>query len=415
MKLKLLHLIFILPFFIHTIINAQPVAAGDIAFLGFNADNTDQFTIIVTNYLEDGTIIYFSDAGWNGAGFYASEGHIQWNVPAGGLPGGTMVTFTGGTVGGFTLFGTGNLESGANVSSGTIVATASTSSMALSTSGDAILAYIGSTAVPTFIACVNFNGAWTFAGANLAEQSLLPPGLSAGATCVLLPDRDNQIIDCLLLPDPAVAADYNTAAYWIYNDATRYTLPPVIGTCDFVLPIVLKDFYLINLSSAVQLNWKTSTEINSAEFIVEKSAEGETFYPIGNITAAGNTTNQQLYTFTDDVFSGITSYYRLKLVDLDGSFQHSAVIVSNIMTNNTISIFPNPVEENLFITTSGFTSEIIGIEIINTSGQKFRLAANDLILSDYQIKVHLQNLPTGIYTMNILYKSTNTVLQFIKL
>ena len=105
----------------HIISQAQ-VAPGDIAFVGYNADNNDQFTIITTNYLEDGTQIYFVDAGWTGTAIYASEGGILWTVPSGGVPTNTMVTFTGGGAGGFTTFPSGNLEAGVTVSSGTIAA-----------------------------------------------------------------------------------------------------------------------------------------------------------------------------------------------------------------------------------------------------------------------------------------------------
>ena len=92
------------------IISQAQVAPGDIAFVGYNADNNDQFTIITTNYLEDGTQIYFVDAGWTGTAIYASEGGILWPVPSGGVPTNTMVTFPGGGAGALTTFPSGNLK-----------------------------------------------------------------------------------------------------------------------------------------------------------------------------------------------------------------------------------------------------------------------------------------------------------------
>ncbi len=400
MKFSIKQYIFIIPIFLNTCLFAQPVG-GDIAFLGFNSDNPDQFTIIITNYLDDGTVLYFTDAGWTGSAFYAFEGHIKWTVPTGGVAGGTMVTFTGGAAGAFTAFGTGALEPAAAVSLGNLAATASTSQMAFSTNGDAIIAYIGSIAAPTCIACVNFNGAWTFAGANLAEQSLLPPGLTNGVTCVLLPDRDNQVIDCDLLPQPAVASDYNTAAYWVYNDATRYVLPPTIGLCDLVLPIIIKSFYAIEKSNATILNWITASEINALEFNLEKSDGISDFYSIATIQAEGNSISEQYYTYLDDAnFSG-TDYYRLKLIDTDLSFVYSDIIAVNkqdqMNSNTAIIIYPNPVDDMLHFTIQG-NFEPEEITIISIDGTQI----TNVILDENIIEAH--HLSAGIYIMQIRTK-----------
>lgn len=400
MKISLRHFIFILPIFSHTLLFAQPVA-GDIAFLGFNSDNPDQFTIIVTNYLDDGTVIYFSDAGWTGSAFYANEGHIQWTVPTGGVAGGTMVTFTGGGAGGFTIFGSGLLEPSATVSLGTIAPTVSTNSMSLSTNGDEILAYTGSIASPTFIACVNFNGVWSFTGVNSSEQTLLPPGLTDAVNCVLLPDRDNQEIDCDLLPMPAIAADYNTAAYWVYNDATRYSLPPLIGLCDLVLPIIIKSFYATEESDNTILNWITASEINALEFQVEKSDSSSDFYTIAIIPAAGNSTSEIMYMYTDDAINSGTNYYRLKLIDADLSFVYSDIIAVNkqaqMNINSAVFVYPNPVNDVLHFTVQGnYTLE--EIKIISINGTRM----HNLFFTENDIQVN--QLPPGIYVMQISTK-----------
>lgn len=84
-------------------IEAQSVlSAGDIAFLGLytggSAGNGDAFTFITLKELSPGTIIYFTDEGWNNGawGGSPSEGHFTWSPPAGGTPIGTIVTITGG-------------------------------------------------------------------------------------------------------------------------------------------------------------------------------------------------------------------------------------------------------------------------------------------------------------------------------
>ena len=410
-------MILFLPFITHTNILSQTVSIGDIAFLGFNSDNHDQFSIIPTNYIESGVPIFFTDAGWSGTNFYASEGHFQWNVPAGGLPTNTIVTFTGAGAGGFTIFGTGLLEPGANATSGTLSPTASISSMALTTSGDQIICYTGSIASPNFIACINFNGIWS--PATSSNQTSIPTGLTAGTNCVLLNNNDNGIVNCLLLPDPATISDYNNSANWVYNDATRYVLPPVVGPCDFLLPIILKDFYATIFESAIQLNWITSSEINTLEFIVEKMMPDGNFYEIGIIKASGNSSSEQLYQFTDDDLNNSQAYYRLKIINTDYSYEYSKTIVVNASTVNSalqnIVIYPNPVLEELNIQTNFAISEIETIEIINATGQKINFRINDLTSEENNLLIDISNIPSGYYLLRASLINDNAIIiPFIK-
>lgn len=388
------------------------IAAGDIAFVGFNADNPDQFTIITTNYLEDGTQIYFVDAGWSGSALYASEGGILWTVPTGGLPTNTMVTFTGGGAGGFTTFPTGTLETGVSVTSGTVVASGIVASMAFSTSGDQILAFTGSVASPNFIACVNFNGSWSWTGTNSAEQTLVPPGLTSGTDCVVLSDKDNGKIDCLLLPDPATVSDYNNASNWIFNDATRYTLPPTLGTCEFLLPLDLIGFDGNITESGNQLSWTTANEIDIKEFIVERSENGETFSAIGFVDAVGNTVINTNYTFIDDIKSPGQTYYRLKIANSDNTFAYSKIILLEDEFTNTIKLFPNPVTDYATLIFSNNCDNCI-IQICSVNGKVIENLSSSV--SDKQhLEINTQNLQPGFYVINIIGDAINKTIPFIK-
>jgi hypothetical protein len=404
--------IFILAIVTHFSCLAQ-IAAGDIAFVGYNADNPDQFTIITTNYLEDGTQIYFSDAGWTGSALYASEGAIIWTVPTGGVPANTMVTFTGGTAGGFTIFGSGLLESGVSVSSGSITSSETTSSMAFSTNGDQIMAFTGSIASPTFIACVNFNGSWSWTGTNSAEQTQTPPGLTAGTNCLVISDRDNGKIDCLLLPDPATVSDYNNSAYWINNDATRYTLPPTLGTCEFLLPLELISFSGYNVGAKNVLTWATENEINVDKFQIERSSDGVNFSAIGEI----NATNQGehggvVYQFIDDDQLFEDMYYRLNIIDADLSFTYSDIIAINKQFENAVSIFPNPVNQSAIVHCDGINTNTI-LRIYTSTGE-FVCEPEINTRGQNVITMNTNNLPHGLYLLQVFNNGKSTSIPFIK-
>lgn len=96
-----------------------------------------------------------------------------------------------------------------------------------------------------------------------------------------------------------------------------------------------------------ELYWATATEENSKEFVVERSGTGREFKTIGWIKAAGNSSLQHTYTFTDQnatVSAEKVHYYRLKQTDWDGSFTYSPVIVLSLENYKSTEpeIWPNP-------------------------------------------------------------------------
>ncbi len=94
------------------------------------------------------------------------------------------------------------------------------------------------------------------------------------------------------------------------------------------LPVALALFTATTNYNNVILNWKTLTENNSYHFIIEKSNDGSLFYSIGKIAAAGTSTAVKNYQFTDvgAWYQSSFIYYRLKMVDKDGSFIYSQVL-----------------------------------------------------------------------------------------
>lgn len=93
-----------------------------------------------------------------------------------------------------------------------------------------------------------------------------------------------------------------------------------------ILPVELVSFKALASNNAVQLSWATASEKDNSHFIVERSLDGKTFTKIATITGKGTSSIRSNYIFTDeDPLPGI-SYYRLKQVDFDGTFEYSKVI-----------------------------------------------------------------------------------------
>lgn len=94
------------------------------------------------------------------------------------------------------------------------------------------------------------------------------------------------------------------------------------------------------------LNWVTDNEVNTSHFSIEKSVDGVVYVEIGVVNAKGNTTTQSNYSFVDTKPTAFNKpvYYRLKMVDNDGSAKYSNIV--SITLKNTkpfdLSVYPNP-------------------------------------------------------------------------
>ncbi|MES2881746.1 MAG: hypothetical protein V4676_06335, partial [Bacteroidota bacterium] len=91
-----------------------------------------------------------------------------------------------------------------------------------------------------------------------------------------------------------------------------------------VLPIAVIDFNGRKSGSANLLQWKTAYEINASHFEIEHSGDANTFNNIGRVATGARNSS---YSFTHDNPVKGNNFYRLKLVDVDGRFSYSKVIL----------------------------------------------------------------------------------------
>lgn len=163
-----------------------------------------------------------------------------------------------------------------------------------------------------------------------------------------------------------------------------------------VLPVKLASFDVRSENRTALLTWQTTEESNSSHFEIEHSAEAKTWKQVGKVRSAGESRESTRYSFNHGSPAKTHNYYRLKIVDTDGSYAYSPIkaLIFNSTANEEIYFYPNPVAGRLYLKNTG--SEISGLSIISQSGQK--------ILSDvpYSEKgISLETLPAGTYLINI--------------
>jgi Secretion system C-terminal sorting domain len=134
-----------------------------------------------------------------------------------------------------------------------------------------------------------------------------------------------------------------------------------------VLPIKLSNFSVTQKEQTAVLNWASATEINANYFEIERSIDGKNFETIGKITCQKTASN---YRFENQIGNAKNAiYYRLKMIDNDGSFGYSDIKKLEIDIKKSTFIYPNPVEGNeIKIRLNYEPTEDINYYIYNTTG-----------------------------------------------
>lgn len=159
----------------------------------------------------------------------------------------------------------------------------------------------------------------------------------------------------------------------------------------------------------VLISWTTTEEINVKNFELQYSADGVAFDGVINRQDAKNgISNSYSYLHTGIAKS---NYYRLKIVDKDGSTQLSPIVVVKGTASATpeISIYPNPLKGGQLFLRSNDVQQV-KLDIYDVAGRLMKSAKATTLTSP----VDVHELTTGIYTVRISYEGGVVTKQFVK-
>ena len=159
-----------------------------------------------------------------------------------------------------------------------------------------------------------------------------------------------------------------------------------------LLPVELIDFSAEAHNTNVYLKWSTASESGFSHFILERRNNRREFSEIAQIEGAGISNSLVNYAYIDRKPVKGTGYYRLKQVDLDGTFEYSRVIVIESNRDVHISFHPNPAKS--FLSLDG--PQDLGIRqlrILNSRGK----VMTSIDRYNYQTRISIANYPKGTY------------------
>ena len=171
-------------------------------------------------------------------------------------------------------------------------------------------------------------------------------------------------------------------------------------TGDEVVPVELTSFNAQTNNGNVVLNWTTATELNNRGFSIERSS-GSDFISVGFVNGYGTTTEVKNYSFVDKNIDAGNYTYRLKQVDLDGSFDYSNEVNVQILAPAEFSLaqnFPNPFNPSTKISFGLAVDSKVKINVYNLLGEQVALLLNsDMTAGNHNITFDATHLNSGVY------------------
>jgi hypothetical protein len=173
-------------------------------------------------------------------------------------------------------------------------------------------------------------------------------------------------------------------------------LPPV--------PVELTAFDYQTGGGFIKLIWETASELNNKGFEVQRSSDNLNFYTIGFISGRGTTTETTEYSFLDKTdFSGKV-YYRLRQIDLDGSYSYSKVLeAENAGDFYLAQNYPNPFNSSSRISFNLRYDSEVTLEVYAITGEKTATLYSGSMKAGVQnYQFNSNQLASGVY----IYKLT---------
>ena len=163
------------------------------------------------------------------------------------------------------------------------------------------------------------------------------------------------------------------------------------GVPPSALALTVLDFNGIQLGNSVNLGWKTAYEKDTKDYEIQRSSDGTQYQSIGIVAAHGTSFSQQNYSFTDNTPEAV-NYYRLKVVDEDGTISFSNVITVNVASAQNIYVLTNPFTSSIRIGFLNRPKNKVLANLFDANGKKllFKEFSNPGNL------IELNNLPSGL-------------------
>lgn len=204
--------------------------------------------------------------------------------------------------------------------------------------------------------------------------------------------NDNSTADSLVIADTGV---YSVTVDFVDGCTISDTIHI---TLQVPLPVTLISFDAHVQNCQAYLDWKVADAVNFSQFVVERSNDGRIFSELGRVKYSNGI---EAYAYTDRSIAKGTSFYRLKLVDMDGQYQYSkAISVQSGCDAKAIEVYPTVTKGQILVNLpAGY--EGAKIEVFTSLGQLVHLPGSGNTNHAGLYSIQFNGLAQGQYLLKI--------------
>lgn len=271
---------------------------------------------------------------------------------------------------------------------------------------------MGSTA-PGALTCASINASrpgWAEVRCSGAGTNGVPAGPGTDLPPVTLVAGEYYAIAIIINPNGADPSPDPNFTFTV-GTPTLAGLPLTVANCSAILlPVKLTSFDArVANCGVVNLDWTAADQSDFKNYEVQYSNNSTNFQTIATMPVSNNNiSSSQNYSFQDNTPSQGKAYYRLKLINVDGSFEYSKTIAMKLDCNKSeIFVYPNPVKDKLNVNITNAQNNITIASLFDNNG---RLIYKGTMISGTNA-IDMSTFAKGIYLLTL---KNNTEVQNIK-
>lgn len=255
-------------------------------------------------------------------------------------------------------------------------------------------AYVGAVAVANNI--VYAGGSFSSAGGK-TRNNIAAFNASTGTVTGWHPNTNYSPINAIIPFGSKLLIGGNFTQFAYYSASNL-----AVAGQEITLPLQLLSFTAsAHSNTAIQLNWATANEINTANFTLQRANDGVNFTDITSLPADGKIYN--VYSYNDAAFkTGGTLYYRLKMADKDGAVTYSNTISIKLnYSAKDFIVYPNPAHDQIALNVTTTTSQKAVLIITDMAGKTVQQQFIQLNQGNNNISVTLKASAKGDYVAEL--------------
>jgi len=206
------------------------------------------------------------------------------------------------------------------------------------------------------------------------------------------------------------------------NNLTVYLLGTDEGIASYTstspLPVEFKSIAAKLTEKGIVLSWQTAIERDAKEYVVEKNLAGKWIeYEV--VKAKGNTNQVSDYQIIDKAQNFGKIQYRIKSVDLDGSYKYSDVVEVNVNHPEELLVaknYPNPFNPMTNITVNLPDDQNLKVNVYNVAGQLVTTIFDGFKQKGvHNFEFNANNLPSGTYICKVQTSNNSKTIKMLLL